>query len=198
MEIRTYLCGQFLATSRPRRRGKSRPSLQLRDPGLGLLQDGKTNARIRWRLIAGQYIRMLTFKDDPESSTYSALSLIRGAVNNIPANHILFLLDSCFSGLFEPLGAAGGRGGDPYTKLPPPMAYRWMHRFCERWRGDLPGWRLAILVGQARRLALNPPSSAWGRSMLAKRGGLAVQRKYRREGRHNPYRSHRPLTAPLS
>jgi len=58
--------------------------------------------------------------DDPESSTYWALSLIRGAVNNIPANHILFLLDSCFSGVFaDPLGAAGGRGGDPYTKLPP-------------------------------------------------------------------------------
>jgi integrase len=29
----------------------------------------------------------------------------------------------------------------------------------------------------------NPPTSAWGRSMLAKRGGLAVQRRYRLEGR---------------
>ena len=64
------------------------------------------------------------------------------------------------------------------------LAYRWLDRFCKRWRGDMPGWRLAILVGQARRLALNPPSSAWGRSMLAKRGGLAVQRKYRLEGKH--------------
>ena len=33
------------------------------------------------------------------------------------------------------------------------------------------------------RLALNPPTSSWGRSMLAKRGGLAVQRRYRLEGR---------------
>ena len=44
--------------------------------------------------------------------------------------------------------------------------------------GDLPSW------WGAKRLALNPPTSAWGRSMLAKRGGLAVQRKYLLEGRH--------------
>jgi hypothetical protein len=41
----------------------------------------------------------------------------------------------------------------------------------------------AIYCGQAKRLALNPPTSSWGRSMLAKRGGLAVQRRYRLEGR---------------
>jgi hypothetical protein len=44
-------------------------------------------------------------------------------------------------------------------------------------------WLRAILMGQARRLALNPPTSAWGRSMLAKRGGYAVQRRYVIEGR---------------
>jgi hypothetical protein len=70
-------------------------------------------------------------------------------------------------------------------------AYRWLDRFCKRWRGDLPGWRLAILVGQARRLALNPPTSQWGRSMLARRGGLAVQRKYRLEGKHPTERATR-------
>jgi hypothetical protein len=32
--------------------------------------------------------------------------------------------------------------------------------------------------------SLNPPTSGWGRSMHAKRGGLAVQRKYWLEGRH--------------
>jgi hypothetical protein len=58
-----------------------------------------------------------------------------------------------------------------------------LHRFCERWRGDLPPWRFGILVGQAKRLALNPPTAAWGRSMLAKRGGLAVQRQYQLDGR---------------
>ena len=67
-------------------------------------------------------------------------------------------------------------------------AFRWLDRFVKRWQGDMPGWRFAILVGQAKRLALNPPTSAWGRSMFAKRGarrgGLAVQRKYFLEGRH--------------
>jgi hypothetical protein len=63
-------------------------------------------------------------------------------------------------------------------------AAQWLDRFCKKWAGDLPSWRFAILVGQARRLALNPPTSSWGRSMLAKRGGLALQRKLRLEGKH--------------
>lgn len=64
------------------------------------------------------------------------------------------------------------------------QAYQWLFRLCSKWDRDLPAWRFAILVGQAKRLALNPPTSAWGRSMLAKRGGKAVQRKYLLEGRH--------------
>jgi hypothetical protein len=63
-------------------------------------------------------------------------------------------------------------------------AYHWLGVFLKRWGRDLPRWRFAILVGQARRLALRPPTSAWGRSMLARRGGRAVQRRYRHEGRH--------------
>jgi hypothetical protein len=63
-------------------------------------------------------------------------------------------------------------------------AYQWLHRFVKRWGRNLPPWRFAILVGQAKRLALNPPSSKWGRSMLAKRGGLAVQHRYWLEGRN--------------
>jgi len=63
-------------------------------------------------------------------------------------------------------------------------AHQWLFRLCSKWGHDLPAWRFAILVGQAKRLALNPPTSAWGRSMHAKRGGLAVQRKYMLEGRH--------------
>jgi hypothetical protein len=63
-------------------------------------------------------------------------------------------------------------------------AYQWLDRFCKKWAGNLPSWRFAILVGQARRLALHPPTSTWGRSMLAKRGGLALQRKLRLEGKH--------------
>ena len=63
-------------------------------------------------------------------------------------------------------------------------ATQWLDHFCKRWAGNLPPWRFAILVGQAKRLALHPPTSSWGRSMLAKRGGLALQRKLRLEGRH--------------
>ena len=73
-----------------------------------------------------------------------------------------------------------------FEDLPPEARLRahWLlGKFCARWRGNLPRWRYAILVGQARRLALNPPDSAWGRSMAAKKGGYAVQRKYRMEGR---------------
>lgn len=60
-------------------------------------------------------------------------------------------------------------------------AQMWLWRFCKRWGNDLPQWRRAILVGVAKRLALHPPDSAWGRRMLAKRGGRAAQRR-RREG----------------
>lgn len=86
-------------------------------------------------------------------------------------------------------------GLEPYRKPSPPggafasltwqqqrAAEQLLWRFCQRWAGNLPRWRRAILVGQAKRLALNPPDSAWGRKMLAKRGGLAAQRRRRREG----------------
>lgn len=67
-------------------------------------------------------------------------------------------------------------------------AEQWLHYFCDRWkrRGLLTHWRFAILVGQARRLAWTTPEirSAWGRSRRAKKGGLAVQRRYRLEGRN--------------
>src|SRR5580658_1279531 len=63
-------------------------------------------------------------------------------------------------------------------------ATQWLDRFCRKWAGNLPPWRFAILVGQAKRLALNPPTSSWGRSMLAIRGGRALQRKLRLEGKH--------------
>ena len=41
----------------------------------------------------------------------------------------------------------------------------------------MPLWRRAILIGQAKRLASmsDDERSAWGRSMLAKRGGYAVR-----------------------
>jgi hypothetical protein len=65
-------------------------------------------------------------------------------------------------------------------------AWEWYRRFMHRRKAlgkPTPPWTRAILMGQAKRLALNPPTSAWGRSMLAKRGGLAVQRQYRLDQR---------------
>lgn len=61
-------------------------------------------------------------------------------------------------------------------------AWNWLSKFLRR-HPHRPNWLLPILVGQARRLALNPPTPAWGRSMLARRGGYAVQRRFRAEGR---------------
>jgi hypothetical protein len=84
---------------------------------------------------------------------------------------------------------------DPYRKPAPPggafasltwqqqrAAEQLLWKFCQRWAGNLPRWRRAILVGQAKQLALHPRDSDWARRMLAKRGGLAVQEKYKREG----------------
>jgi len=61
-------------------------------------------------------------------------------------------------------------------------ASRLLDKFLRR-HPDCPAWLYPILVGNARRLAINPPSSAWGRSMRAKKGGYATQRRYRIEGR---------------
>ena len=74
-----------------------------------------------------------------------------------------------------------------FNDLPPQArmaAWRWLARFETKWRGNLPRWRRAILIGNAKRLAKTSEEerSAWGRSMLAKRGGLAVQRKYAADG----------------
>lgn len=65
-------------------------------------------------------------------------------------------------------------------------ACAWLDKFVTRRKarfGDVPKWLFPIYVGQAKRLALNPPTAAWGRSMLAKRGGYAVQHRYQAEGR---------------
>lgn len=65
-------------------------------------------------------------------------------------------------------------------------ARRWLDRFVARCRArgrPLKPWLFALYVGQAKRLALHPPGSEWGRRMRARKGGLAVQRKYWQEGR---------------
>ena len=69
------------------------------------------------------------------------------------------------------------------TPLQRRAAWHWLSRFCARRGRNLPQWLWAILIGQAKRLALNPPTSECGRSMRAKKGGHAVQRQYREQGR---------------
>lgn len=61
-------------------------------------------------------------------------------------------------------------------------AEAWYWKFCQRWAGDLPQWRRAILTGVAKRLALHPPCPTWSRHMFAVKGGKAAQRRHRREG----------------
>ena len=62
-------------------------------------------------------------------------------------------------------------------------AQDWLDLFLERHRGNLSRWLYPLLKGQAKRLALNPATSEWGRRMLAIRGGRAVQESYRWQGR---------------
>jgi hypothetical protein len=79
-----------------------------------------------------------------------------------------------------------------FNDLPPQArmaAWRWLGRLQENRRRKgkaTPQWVRALLVGQAKRLALmsDAERSAWGRSMLAKRGGHAVQRRYVAEDRN--------------
>jgi hypothetical protein len=63
-------------------------------------------------------------------------------------------------------------------------ASEWLARLLKR-HPHCPRWLLPILIGQARRLAgmSREERAAWGRSMLAKRGGYAAQERYRAEER---------------
>lgn len=73
------------------------------------------------------------------------------------------------------------RESDPFEELPPLQRAKAVEKFselCQKWSGNLPSWRRAILAGVARRLALHPPDSEWGRRMRRIKGGVHCQRKY--------------------
>ncbi|MDR5730382.1 MAG: hypothetical protein RB191_23490 [Terriglobia bacterium] len=75
--------------------------------------------------------------------------------------------------------------GDYFSDLPyeaQQRAQRLLWKWCQKWGTDLPPWRLAILVARARRLALHPLDSAWGKRLRCRRGGLAAQKNYRLRG----------------
>lgn len=72
----------------------------------------------------------------------------------------------------------GTRGAPMFSDLSPYFRVRaelWFERLAARWEGRLPGWRKAVLVGQAKRLARMPDASlpGWGRRMLARRAARA-------------------------
>ncbi len=50
-------------------------------------------------------------------------------------------------------------------------AEEYLARFLERWQGNLPNWRLAILVACARQCARLNYDSSWGRRMRATKAG---------------------------
>jgi hypothetical protein len=100
---------------------------------------------------------------------------------------LIWLFEPQHPGIFERRRPRRPKSSDPFEDMPEPFQSKAriiFARLCERWKGNLPSWRKAILVGSARRLATHPPGSQWGRRMLAKRGGLAVQEKYRQQGHH--------------
>jgi hypothetical protein len=65
-------------------------------------------------------------------------------------------------------------------------AEAWLHKWCRRNGGRPEPYRWALWIGQARRLAKNPPTSGWGRSMRAKMAGKALQQIYRQQGLTGP------------
>jgi hypothetical protein len=75
--------------------------------------------------------------------------------------------------------------GNYFSDLPyeaQQRAQRLLWKWFQKWGTDLPPWRLAILVARARRLALHPLTSAWGKRMRCRRGGLAAQEDCRLRG----------------
>jgi hypothetical protein len=66
------------------------------------------------------------------------------------------------------------------------VAEQWLWKFCKRWEGNLPNWRRAILIGVAKRLAVNPPVKNFARALNAHHGIGVFVRRIRCEGRPHP------------
>ena len=77
------------------------------------------------------------------------------------------------------------------------VAEQWLWKFCQRWEGNLPNWRRAILIGVAKRLAVNPPKVKWGLSMLRSQGGKVTANIYRRAGCNAGYKALTDRGTPL-
>jgi hypothetical protein len=112
---------------------------------------------------------------------------LNGAMDGNLLAWLTLNLEPQYAGIFERRRPRRPKGDDLFEDMVEPfrgIARMTFDRLCTRWRHNLPSWRKAILAGRARWLAVHRPDSAWGRSMRAKRGGYAVQEKYRRQGHH--------------
>lgn len=65
-------------------------------------------------------------------------------------------------------------------------AERRFFKSCARWEGNLPGWRRAILIGQAKRWAKNPPKANFARSLAGHYAANVTIRKCRAAGIEHP------------
>jgi Caspase domain len=65
----------------------------------------------------GYLIAADTKKDDKVKSSYLSHSILRTIVNNIPCNHILLVIDACFSGTFDRRIASRGLGSVEDDKI---------------------------------------------------------------------------------
>ena len=65
-------------------------------------------------------------------------------------------------------------------------AEQWYWKFCLKWGNDLPPWRRGILIGVARRLAVNPPKPRFGYSLHACQPARALARQCRAAGIEHP------------
>ena len=79
--------------------------------------------------------------------------------------------------------------GGPFSELTweqQRVAEQWLWKFCKRWEGNLPNWRRAILIGVAKRLAVNPPVAKFARSLRGHHGAGILVRKCRALGVEHP------------
>lgn len=64
----------------------------------------------------GYLVTRGSLSNDPAKTSYVAHSILRNIINNIPCEHILLVMDVCFSGTFDPV-IASSRGEDIYENI---------------------------------------------------------------------------------
>ncbi len=64
----------------------------------------------------GYLVTRGSLSNDAAKTSYVAHSILRNIINNIPCEHILLVMDVCFSGTFDPV-IASSRGEDIYENI---------------------------------------------------------------------------------